>query len=219
VSQRPAGGRVRAVSFAGPAGVLEGLWKEASAPPQGSAVFAHPHPLHGGTLHNKVVHRAARALSGAGYATLRFNFRGVGASEGVYDGGRGETGDFRAALAEAERLAGLPIVAGGFSFGAAVALRSIAGDGRSRVAACIVAGLPLATDSGADLPKPEVPALFVVGERDVFGPPALVRQFAPGSSRVVEIPGADHFFEGKLDQLEEAVAGFLASFPVPAGAP
>src|SRR5512141_1532324 len=118
------------VRFPGPAGRLEGLWKEASGPPRGSAVFAHPHPLHGGTLHNKVVFRATRALTAAGYGTLRFNFRGVGLSRGRHDAGRGEVEDFRAALDEAERLGGLPIVAGGFSFGAAAALRASAGDER-----------------------------------------------------------------------------------------
>src|SRR5712692_2616566 len=142
-------GRLKAITFSGPAGVLEGVWKEPSGPPVGSAVFAHPHPLHGGMLHNKVVFRAARALAASGRGTLRFNFRGVGASEGRHDLGRGEVEDFRAALSEGERRGGLPIVAGGFSFGAAVALRAIAGD--ARVAAYIGIGLPVATESGLGL--------------------------------------------------------------------
>ncbi len=80
-------GRLRSVMFRGPVGSLEGLWKEASdaTPRRGTAVFAHPHPLHGGTMHNKVVYRAAQALTRSGYDTLRFNFRGVGLSEGRYD--------------------------------------------------------------------------------------------------------------------------------------
>ncbi len=123
-------GRLRSVSFPGPAGALEGLWKEAAGERRGTAVFAHPHPLHGGTMHNKVVYRAVQALTRSGFATLRFNFRGVGLSEGRYDAGRGEVDDYRAALDEAERDGGLPLVAGGFSFGSAVALKAIVGDRR-----------------------------------------------------------------------------------------
>ncbi len=203
--------RLKAVTFEGPAGSLEGLWKEASGPRLGSAVFAHPHPLHGGTLHNKVVFHAARALTGAGYGTLRFNFRGVGLSRGRYDAGRREVEDFRAALDEAHRLGGLPIVAGGFSFGAAVALRAIAGD--ERVVALVAAGLPLATESGSNLPRPRVPAVFIAGERDTLGPPALLADLAGDSSEIVVVPGADHFLEGKLRELERAIARFLAELP------
>lgn len=199
---------MEAFLFPGPAGRLEGLWKDAEGARAGSAVFAHPHPLHGGTLHNKVVFRAARALSRAGYGVLRFNFRGVGLSDGRFDSGRGETEDYRAALDEAERRVGLPIVAGGFSFGAAVALKAMEGD--RRVSAYVGAGVPLASESGAALPRPKVPALFVVGERDTFGPPALLREWAAGVGRIVEVPGADHFFEGRLDELERAIADFLA---------
>jgi alpha/beta superfamily hydrolase len=205
------GAKLRAVTFVGPAGRLEGLWKEPSDPRVGAAVFAHPHPLHGGSLHNKVVYRAAQALSGAGFGTLRFNFRGVGLSEGRYDAGRGETEDFRAAMSEAERLGGLPIVAGGFSFGSAVALRAIAGD--ARVLAFVGVGLPLATESGAGLERPRVPALFVVGGRDAFCPPARLREFVAGTGEIVEIPGADHFLEGRLEELTAAIRRFLARLP------
>jgi len=207
---------LKGVTFAGPAGRLEGLWKAATPPRRGGAVFAHPHPLHGGTLHNKVVYRCARALTAAGWETLRFNFRGVGLSEGRYDAGRGETEDFRAALDEVERQAGLPIVACGFSFGSAVALRAIAGD--RRVAAYLGVGLPVATDSLVATPRPEVPALFVVGELDTFGQPERLRDFVANSGEIVVIAGADHFFEGKLDRLEEAIAAFVARQPGPAEA-
>jgi alpha/beta superfamily hydrolase len=201
--------RLHAFLFSGPAGNLEGLWKnpEAAARP-GSSVFAHPHPVHGGTLHNKVVFRAARALGRAGYGVLRFNFRGVGLSDGGFDDGRGETGDYRAALDEAERRGGLPIVAGGFSFGSAIALRACAGD--ARVVAFIGVGVPLASDYARDLPRPGVPSLFVVGSRDVYGPPAMLRDWAGGAGRIVEVPDADHFIEGKLDALEKAILEFLA---------
>jgi alpha/beta superfamily hydrolase len=208
--------RLKAVSFPGPAGTIEGLWKEASGPPRGSAVFAHPHPLHGGTLHNKVVFRASRALTAAGYATLRFNFRGVGQSEGRHDGGRGEIDDFRAALDEAVRRGGLPVLAGGFSFGSSVALQASAAD--ERVAALIAIGLPLASLPVESLPRPRVPALFVTGERDAFGPPALLAEFVRDSGEVVIVPGADHFFEGKVEQLAEAIGRFLAALPVGARA-
>ncbi|MEP6995010.1 MAG: alpha/beta fold hydrolase [Acidobacteriota bacterium] len=133
--------------FPGPAGSLEGLWKEAAGTRRGAAVFAHPHPLHGGTMHNKVVYRAVKALTQSGYATLRFQFRGVGLSEGRHDAGRGEVEDVRAAVDEAQRRGGTPILAGGFSFGAAMALR--AADGDPRVVAFLGLGLPVATESGA----------------------------------------------------------------------
>jgi uncharacterized protein len=210
-------GKLLAILFPGPEGPLEGLWKEAAIRPCGSAVFAHPHPLHGGTLHNKVVYRATKALAGAGYGTLRFNFRGVGSSAGRYDEGRGETEDFRAAMVEALRRGGAPLVAGGFSFGAAVALRAIAGD--ARASTYIGVGLPLATESARELPVPEVPALFVVGERDGFGPPALLNAFVGDSARIVEIASGDHFLEGRLPELEEAIRRFLAEQPAAVPAP
>jgi hypothetical protein len=205
---------VKSVSFLGPAGTLEGLWKEAREPRRGSAVFAHPDPLRGGTLHNKVVFRANAALTAAGYATLRFNFRGVGASRGRHDEGRGETDDFRAALDEAEHLGGLPIIAGGFSFGSAVALRAAEAD--ERVAGLVAVGLPLASLARGSIARPNVPALFVTGERDTFGPRAMLAEFAGGLTEVVLVAGADHFFEGKLEELERAIAGFLATLPVAA---
>jgi len=212
-------GRLETLEIPGPAGRLEGLWKKAAGPGRGTAVFAHPHPLHGGTLHNKVVYRAAQALTGAGWDTLRFNFRGVGLSAGRHDDGRGEVEDFRAVLEEAVRRGGLPILAGGFSFGAAVAWRAVQQD--VRVAAFVGVGLPVATSSAQRLPRPDAalpPSLFVVGEHDTFGPPAKLREFVQHAenARVVEIPGADHFFEGKLPELEAAIRTFAStSFSVP----
>jgi alpha/beta superfamily hydrolase len=204
--------RLEPVNFSGPAGRLEGLWKDAAPPRRGGAVFAHPHPLHGGTLHNKVVFRATKALVEAGWGTLRFNFRGVGASEGAHDAGRGETDDVRAALDETERRAGLPLLAGGFSFGSAAALRAAHGD--SRVVAFVGVGLPVATESAVGIPRPEIPALLVVGEKDPFGPPSDLRAFIGDSASIVEVPGADHFFEGKLIELESAIGTFLRTLPV-----
>ena len=206
--------RIETFHFAGPAGGIEGLWKQADPPRKGSAVFAHPHPLFGGTLHNKVVFRAAKALTAAGYDTLRFNFRGVGASAGRHDYGAGEVGDFRAALDEAERRGGLPIVAGGFSFGSAVALDGVRGDGR--IAAFLGAGLPIASHPGRAWTLPPIPSLFVVGEHDEFGPPARLREALGEGARIVVVPGADHFFAGHLEELERAIAEFLAEVPIEA---
>jgi hypothetical protein len=200
-------GRLHSFVFPGPTGNLEGLWKEPEGPRVGAAVVAHPHPLHGGTLHNKVVFRAARALSRGGYGVLRFNFRGVGLSEGQFDSGRGETDDFRAALDEAERRGGRPLVAAGFSFGSAAALRAI--DTDPRVVAFIGVGIPLTSEAAARLPRSKVPALFVLGAEDRIGPPAMLREWAAGSGRIVELAGADHFLDGKLELLEKAVSGFL----------
>ena len=204
-------GRLEATIFRGPAGKLEALWREPEGARAGSAVFAHPHPLHGGTLHNKVVFRAAKALAHAGYGVLRFNFRGVGLSQGRFDSGRGEAEDFRAALDEAERRGGLPIVAGGFSFGSVAGLRAIEGD--VRVRAFIGVGVPLATVTGEPPPLPAVPTLFVTGSEDVYGPPHLLRQWAAGAGRIVIVAGADHFLEGRLHELESAIADFLTGLP------
>jgi alpha/beta superfamily hydrolase len=168
--------------------------------------------MHGGTLHNKVVYRAAKALSAAGYDTLRFNFRGIGASEGAFDDGRGETDDVRAALDEAARRSGPPLVAGGFSFGSAAALRAI--DGDERVVAFLGLGLPVATPFTLETKPPRVPALFVVGEQDRYGPPTLLARFVGDRGKIVVVPGADHFFAGHLDALEAAIADFLASLRV-----
>jgi alpha/beta superfamily hydrolase len=212
--------RIETVFFPGPAGRLEGLWKAGVAPRRGSAVFAHPHPLGGGTMHNKVVFRVARALVANGFSTLRFNFRGVGLSEGGHDAGRGETDDVRVAFGEAERRGGLPLLAGGFSFGSAAALRAARGD--ARIAAFLGVGVPVATGSVADMPAPDeaIPALFVTGEHDTYGPPDRLREWigerASAHTEVVIVPGADHFFSDRLVALEEAVGSFLRNLRVPA---
>jgi alpha/beta superfamily hydrolase len=191
--------------------MLEGLWKDAAPPARGTAVFAHPHPLDGGTMHNKVVYRAVQALGRAGYATLRFNFRGAGASGGTHDHGRGEVDDVGAAIGEALRRGRPPLLVGGFSFGSAVTLRAI--DGDPRVAAYVGIGLPLGSVSGRDLPRPRVPALFITGEKDPYGPPALLEEFAGGSaqSAIVIVPGADHFLAGRLEEMQVAITRFVAS--------
>jgi alpha/beta superfamily hydrolase len=185
-------------------------------PPLAAAVICHAHPLHGGIMHFKPVFRTAKALQSAGLAALRFNFRGVGASEGSHDGGVGEEEDARAALAELERrLPGCPLLLGGFSFGAGVSLRLALRE--PRVAAVLALGYPLRRPAdGAPLDELRLPRLFVQGERDEFGPGAELRAALgelPSPSRVVVIPEADHYFTGRLDALQAAVAGWVGEGP------
>jgi len=212
------GGAVRPITLAGPAGPLEALWKDATGEPAGSAVVAHAHPLHGGTMHFKVVFRIARALSRAGFGVLRFNFRGVGASAGIHDFGRGEEDDYRTALDEAQRRGGVPIVAAGFSFGSTVAIP--AGESDPRVAALVVVGLPLKRWTFEGVERVEKPALVVSGGRDEFAEAgalreAVGRRFARPRLEIVD--GADHFLTGRLDLLEETVFAFAST--VAAGVP
>jgi alpha/beta superfamily hydrolase len=205
----------RQVSFEleGPAGALECLYQDAggggAAP--AAALLCHPHPLYGGTMHNKVVYRMARALRRAGLPVLRFNFRGVGRSAGRYAEGRGEVEDARRALDWlAGRHRGVPLWSGGVSFGARVGLTIGASD--PRVACLLAAGLPVRLESLpvlADLGRR--PLLVVQGEYDEFGPPASVRAAlvpAADAARLVVVPGAEHLFEGHLDALEAHVLAF-----------
>jgi alpha/beta superfamily hydrolase len=209
-------GQNETFDLAGPAGRLEALLMHPDGLPQAAAVVCHAHPLHGGVMHFKPVFRAAKALQETGLAALRFNFRGVGLSEGTHDEGRGEQGDVRAALDELERrFPGLPLVAGGFSFGSIMALR--AGLPDPRVRAVFALGLPL-----SHLPDPSFlngsrkPRLFVQGALDVFGPEAALRALVeplPPPRDVVVVPESDHFFAGHLDALSDAVRAWAARRP------
>jgi alpha/beta superfamily hydrolase len=207
---------IESFDIAGPAGRLECILMKPDAAPVAAAVVCHAHPRHGGVMHFKVVFRAARALQQAGVAALRFNFRGVGRSEGVHDDGRGEQDDVRAALDETNRrLPGLPLVAGGFSFGSTMALR--AGCVDARVRALFALGFPLSMVPDASfLDGCRAPRLFVQGEQDPFGSGAqmetLVAQLPEPRSLVV-VPAADHFFTGHLDALQETVRAWAASRP------
>lgn len=202
--------------FQGPAGRLEALLMNPKTPPVAAAVVCHAHPLHGGMMHFKLVFRAAKALRLSEVAALRFNFRGVGRSEGSHDRGEGEQEDVRAALSCLEdRFPGLPLVLGGFSFGSVMALQVAARD--DRVRAVFALGFPSSmTADESFLSSITVPRLFVQGERDAFGPPDALRSRVERLSpprEIVVVPGADHFFEGHLDAVQVAVTQWAAARP------
>jgi hypothetical protein len=190
---------------------LEALLNAGALTATHAALVCHPHPLFGGTLHNKVVFHAMKALNSFGFPVLRFNFRGTGLSEGEHDRGVGEVEDVRAALDWLEREFSLPIIFSGFSFGAAVGSRAVYAD--HRVSALIALGLP-AVPVGDRLYDFEFlrtctkPKLFVSGSRDQFGPAgkleALVSSFAE-PKKLVRIEAGDHFFEGRLREMREAI--------------
>jgi alpha/beta superfamily hydrolase len=202
--------------FAGPAGRLEAILMHPDSTPLAAAVVCHAHPLHGGVMHFKPVFRAAKALQQEGVAALRFNFRGVGRSEGKHDDGEGEQGDVRAALDEMQRrFPRLPLVVGGFSFGATMALR--VGLLEDRVRAAFALGLPLShVPDPSFLDGARIPRLFVQGARDEFGDEAAIRavvEALPPPRELVVVPESDHFFGGHLDALFEAVRAWAARRP------
>jgi alpha/beta superfamily hydrolase len=198
-------------------GHLEALLKEPEGAPHGAAVVCHPHPLYGGTMHTKAVYRAAQALSEAGLVALRFNFRGVGASTGTYEEGIGERDDVVAALDWLEEgYPHLPLIAGGFSFGSMVGLSVGAKD--ERVDGLLGMGLPIGNPDYdfSYLGETRKPLLVVQGENDEFGPgPEAARVLSKLGSHVtlVRVPGADHYFTDRLDELRAAVRGYYESGP------
>jgi hypothetical protein len=209
-------GGTESFDFAGAAGRLEAILMRPEAAPVAAAVVCHAHPLHGGAMQFKVVFRAAKALQREGLAALRFNFRGVGWSQGVHDHGEGEQDDVGAALDEmARRLPGLPLVLAGFSFGASMALRVGAAD--PRVDAVIALGFPVAMLRDTSfLDGCRKPRLFVQGEQDRFGSGRQMRALVaplPEPRRLVVLPDTDHFFTGRLDPLQEAIAAWAAERP------
>ena len=205
--------KVRSLSLDGPAGKLEALWEEPSgAQTKLAGLVCHPHPLYGGTLHNKVVHHTSLALQERGLPVLRFNFRGAGKSQGKHDHGRGEGDDVRAALTwlAAERP-GAGIVLAGFSFGAWVGLRVGCED--ERVRALIGVGLPADSSDLSYLDECGKPKLFVQGTRDQYGSRRSVERVvkaAAGPKELIWIEDADHFFTGRLVALRRAI---LDHFP------
>ncbi len=178
---------------------------------RGAALMLHPHPLHGGTMHNKVVFRAARALNDAGLVVLRINFRGVGLSTGTHTDARGgEQQDARVALDYlTNAYPNMPVTLAGFSFGARIGLEVGVKD--SRVRYLIGIGTPVNMDYDfAFLNECCKPLLLVHGERDEFGDiskiQALAHELPPEAQMRVEvIPGAGHFFEGQLDEMSRVI--------------
>jgi len=196
----------------GPAGKLEAmLWTPPALAPGIAALVCHPHPLFGGTMHNKVVFQAAKALDSLGIAVLRFNFRGAGLSEGIHDKGRGELDDVRAALQFlAGEFPGTPLLVAGFSFGCWVGLR--AGCEDRRVEKLIGIGAPVNNSDFSYLAKCVKPKLFVHGSNDEHGDVEKVRQMVaslPGENELVVVDGVDHFFAGKIEELGKAIRDWL----------
>jgi uncharacterized protein len=200
-------------TLAGPAGPLEAVIEV----PEGysglrSAIVCHPHPLFGGTLTNKVVHMTARALQERGYATIRFNFRGVGASAGSYDEGRGETDDALAALDAARiRWPGARVTVAGFSFGAYVAYRVA---GVRPLEQLITIAPPVARFDFQAAPVPGIPWLVIQGDLDEVVDPGAVRAWARDltpAPTVVMVAGASHFFHGQLAALRAAVQSHVVA--------
>jgi uncharacterized protein len=196
----------------GPAGNLEAvLWTPPAAAPGMAALLCHPHPVFGGTMHNKVVFQAAKTLDSLGIAVLRFNFRGAGLSEGIHDKGRGELDDVRVALQYlAAEFPGTPLLVAGFSFGCWVGMR--AGCEDARVEKLIGIGAPVNNSDFSYLGKCAKPKLFVHGSNDEHGNVEKVRQMVaslPSENELVVVDGVDHFFSGKIEELGKAITGWL----------
>src|SRR5260221_695737 len=195
-----------------PHGRLEAILKEPrDGSRAGAALVLHPHPLFGGTMHNKVVFRAAAALNDAGLVALRLNFRGVGQSTGEHDEGRGERDDARAGLDYlADHYPGAEITLCGFSFGARVGLE--VGMTDNRVTRLISIGTPVDKYDFDFLDQCRKPILFVQGDRDEFGSLARLRELvaritAPVKLKVIK--GAGHFFDDQLDELQQAITEWV----------
>lgn len=209
----------------GPAGSLEAVLdlpalRTATGAPRAVAVFAHPHPQYGGTMHTKAVYQGTKGLVRIGCAVLRFNFRGVGRSEGQFANGDGEAEDFRAALHYlAARYPGAPLWAAGFSFGAWIALETGAAD--PRVSVLIGIAPPVVTSvSGMNYTFPRTlasrkPKFFVQGEADEVCPIEGMWAFyarLEEPKELVVIDAADHLFDGKTQEVGEALEGLLGDF-------
>ena len=205
---------IRTFFLAGPAGRLEAVLNSGATDAKYAALVCHPHPLYGGTLHNKVVYNAMKVLHGFGFPVLRFNFRGAGLSEGRHDQGEGETKDVCAALDWLDSELHLPIIFCGFSFGAATGMRAACPD--QRVKAIIGLGTPVEVDDRlyrySFLSDCDKPKLFISGSRDEFSPKEKLEEvFAEAAEpkKVVFVEGAGHFFEKKLDQMQAAIREWL----------
>jgi alpha/beta superfamily hydrolase len=201
--------KIESLFLNGPVGRLEALLEE---PEDGSsreiALVCHPHPQHGGTMHNKVVYRIARGLRRAGAVVLRFNYRGVNLSEGMYDEGEGELADARAVLAYLrDRYPDLPFTLAGFSFGSRIVLRL--GKEQPEPRRIIAVGFPTIYKDTTYLDAP-VPRIFVQSTHDQYGPMPMIEEVVAGLAepkRLILVEANDHFFAGGLDQLEHSIMG------------
>lgn len=198
-----------------PHGQLEAIYRPVNHLAERAALVLHPHPQHGGTMHNKVVFRTARALNSAGYETLRFNFRGVGHSTGTFDNGVGEAEDTRLALEYllSKQPNARQVIIAGFSFGSVVGLRVGCAD--ERVGKLIAIGAPAEKYDWSFLPACTKPKLFLHGSEDEIAPLAPVEELLASlppenNCRFVKIAGAGHFFDDQAEALMLAVAEFAA---------
>ncbi|MGH2507066.1 MAG: alpha/beta hydrolase [Ktedonobacteraceae bacterium] len=198
-----------------PVGHLEGILKpaEENTQPYYAALVCHPHPLGGGTMHNKVVFKTAQVLQTLGLPALRFNFRGVGHSTGTYDEGRGEMDDVHYALDFlSHRYPSLPIILAGFSFGAWVGLRVACED--DRVQAMIGLGTPVRLFEHEYLEDCHKPKLFIHGTLDELAPFDLAQRWfehVPAPKVMIPVEGADHFFQDRMDEVQAMIASFAQS--------
>src|SRR3974390_3098867 len=207
----------RKLFLGGPAGQLEAvLWiptRAEHAPV--AAVLCHPHPLFGGTLHNKVIYQAAKSLDSLGVPVLRFNFRGAGLSAGEHDRGMGELGDVQAAVDFlSEEFPVRSLLLGGFSFGSWVGLRVGCAD--ARVSELIGLGIPVNSSEFTYLESCNKPKLIVQGTLDEHGAWEKVEQIVarlPGETRLVFVQDADHFFAGHLDELDQGICSWMGERP------
>ena len=197
-----------------PAGdiTLEGLWSLPSQAPQIGVIVCHPHPLYGGDMRNTIVSALVDGFRGAGMATLRFNFRGVGQSGGTHDDGRAEQDDVKAAVScLLNRQAVSTLVVAGYSFGSMVGLRAGAQD--ARVHKLIGVALPVGARDASFLQGVNKPKLLISGDQDEYAPVAKLRQLVaalPDPKSLVMIDGADHFLGGHEEQIATSAVAFLA---------
>ncbi|MEO8100450.1 MAG: alpha/beta fold hydrolase [Acidobacteriota bacterium] len=203
--------KIESLFLAGPAGRIEALLEEPEeGAPREIALVCHPHPQHGGTMHNKVVYRVARGLRRSGCVVLRFNYRGVNLSEGEYAHGEGELEDARTALEYLRsRYPDLPLTLAGFSFGSRIVLR-LGCEGAGGAGRVLAVGFPTVYKDRAYLDDCKVARVFVQSTRDEYGPVAELQAIVdmlPEPKRLVWIEAQDHFFAGALEELENAVAG------------
>ena len=193
------------------AGRLEATLRIPDREPRGIAVVSHPLPTHGGTMRNPIIAAIARAVAGAGLYALRFNFRGVGDSAGEWTGGIAETEDLDLAIAEARALApGLPLALSGFSFGALTTLRWLASGGTADAIALVGVPLRSVAFQAQDLPPVPDGTFIVAAELDQFGSAAELRAAYPRVN-IVTVPGVDHFFGRRHNEVGALVAAQIAT--------